>query len=391
MKKIRFKYSKAFFSWHPHNHFQLLIDGKRFYPEILKALMRAQHYILIEMYLVESGNITTTFIDVMTKKAHEGVIVKLLFDDFGANKLNQADRQRLKNAGVTLIFYNPVRLVHLKRNLHRTHRKIIVIDGHIAFTGGAGIADAFTGKQAWRETMIKIYGRVVFDWQQLFIKNFQRASGIKQPFLPHVVDAYQIEDRFNHKTRSMFTHNAKARVICSSGGSQIALKRSLLKRINTSQQTVWLATAYFIPSIKIRYALKQAARQGKDVRLLLPSTITDHPSVVYASRGYYAPLLRAGVRIYEYQGRFMHTKVALVDHWSSIGSSNMDRWNLLWNLEANQEIKNATFAHDIKTMLLNDFKQSQEIIYTTWTQRSKLARLREWMWGKVDLWLSGWK
>jgi len=121
-----------------------LIDGEQFYPAILQAIAQAQHYILIEMYLVESGSVMNQFVGLLTRQAHQGVIIKLLFDSFGANELLQKDRQRLKDAGIELVFYNPVRLVRFKRNLRRTHRKIIVIDGEIAFTGGAGLSEEFT-------------------------------------------------------------------------------------------------------------------------------------------------------------------------------------------------------------------------------------------------------
>jgi phosphatidylserine/phosphatidylglycerophosphate/cardiolipin synthase-like enzyme len=235
--------------------------------------------------------------------------------------------------------------------------------------------------------MIKITGEVVADWQQLFLNNFQSSSLTKQSPLP-ISSASLIHSKQNKPNKNQ---RSLARVICSKGGTRIALKHSLLKHIMCSQQTVWLATAYFIPSWKIRRALRHAVQQGKDVRLLLPGIITDHPSVVYASRRYYAALLRHGVRIYEYQGRFMHTKVVLIDDWVSMGSSNMDRWNLLWNLEANQEIKEVAFAQHIKAMLQNDFRHSNEIIFAQWIQRSRFARLREGLWGKIDVWLSSWK
>jgi phosphatidylserine/phosphatidylglycerophosphate/cardiolipin synthase-like enzyme len=384
---IKRQHASAFFPWRCNNDFELLIDGEQFYSEILQSMALAQRYILIEMYLVESGEITDKFISVLCAKAQQGIVIKLLFDDYGANKLINYDRQRLKAAGVTLVFYNPIRLARWKCNLHRTHRKIIVIDGVIAFTGGAGIADHFIGKQAWRETMIKITGEVVADWQQLFLNNFQSSSLTKQSPLP-ISSASLIHSKQNKPNKNQ---RSLARVICSKGGTRIALKHSLLKHIMCSQQTVWLATAYFIPSWKIRRALRHAVQQGKDVRLLLPGIITDHPSVVYAGRRYYAALLRHGVRIYEYQGRFMHTKVVLIDDWVSMGSSNMDRWNLLWNLEANQEIKEVAFAQHIKAMLQNDFRHSNEIIFAQWIQRSRFARLREGLWGKIDVWLSSWK
>ncbi len=323
------------------------------------------------------------FIQALDRRAQQGVDIKLIFDAFGSLKLNNTDRQTLQQAGIELFFYNPVRLTRFKHNLHRTHRKIIVIDNHIAFTGGAGISDHFEGEKPWRETMLKIRGEVVTDWQQLFLINFQQLSKIPPPTAS-----------FSNQSPPGVprpSHTARARVVYSNGGRKVSLKRSLLKRIYHSRHTIWLTTAYFIPTRKLRRALQRAAYRGKDVRLLLPGEITDHPAVVSASRRYYSRLLRHGVRIYEYQGRFMHAKVTLVDDWSSIGSSNMDRWNLKWNLEANQEVIDPRFATAVQHMLASDFEHSKEIHYKVWRQRSRWQRFKEWLWGNVDLWLTRWQ
>jgi len=223
----------------------------------------------------------------------------------------------------------------------------------------------------------------VTDWQQLFLDNLQhtrKKQALRLTSSDRKTDNKKIKDA-----------SSQARVVYSNGGARIELKRSLLKHIRHSKQNVWLSTAYFIPSRKIRRALRHAASHGKDVRLLLPREVTDHPAIVHASRRYYAKLLRHGVRIYEYQGRFMHAKVALIDDWSSIGSSNMDRWNLLWNLEANQGVNDSDLAIKVKTMMLNDFNHSKEIIYQEWLYRSHLQRMKEWIWGKVDRWLARWR
>ena len=165
------------------------------------------------------------------------------------------------------------------------------------------------------------------------------------------------------------------------------LKRSLLKHIRAAERRVWIATAYFIPSRKIRRALKQAARHGVDVRLLLPGRHTDHPAIRHAGRRYYARLLRHGVRIFEYQPRFLHTKLLLCDDWFSTGSSNIDRWNLSWNLEANQESDDQALADRVQSLLEADFNTSREYVFSEWRHRGWFWRSLEWFWGKVELWL----
>ena len=162
------------------------------------------------------------------------------------------------------------------------------------------------------------------------------------------------------------------------------LKRSLLKHIRAAERRVWIATAYFIPSRRLRRTLRRQARQGVDVRLLLPGPITDHPGVRYASQRYYAPLLRDGVRIFEYLPRFNHTKLAVCDDWVSIGSSNFDRWNLRRNLEANQEVEDRALADQAVALLLADLDEAREMgPAERWRRRPLYLRLREWFWSAV--------
>ncbi len=182
--------------------------------------------------------------------------------------------------------------------------------------------------------------------------------------------------------------DVSARLAYTTGGSRLEIKKVLLKKIENSNASIWLASAYFIPSRKTRKALRKAASNGIDVRLLLPGEITDHPAVRYASRRYYARLLRFGVRIFEYQGRFTHTKMVLIDDWLTIGSSNMDRWNFRWNLEANQEIENENIASKARKIMLDDFSHCHEIKYIDWINRSRIQRTKEWLWGKLDIFLT---
>jgi phosphatidylserine/phosphatidylglycerophosphate/cardiolipin synthase-like enzyme len=366
------------FPWRERNQFRLLIDGEMFFPAMLRAIAAAQSHVLIEMYIMESGRIVDQFIDALRHAARRGVTVQMLLDDYGSGGLQPRDRRRLTDSGVGLAFYNPLRfdLFRIKNNLFRTHRKFMVVDGETAYVGGAGISDSFDGTEAWHDCMLEISGPVAADWQTLFRHNLERWSTHAE--IPPV-----------HATTDK--EGASGRLVYTSGGVRLQIKKILLNRIRHGEQRIWLASAYFIPSAKIRRALRRAAVKGKDVRLLLPGPVTDHPAVRYASRRYYSRLLRHGVRIFEYQGRFLHSKVVLIDDWCTIGSSNLDRWNFRWNLEANQEVEDAALATEVKNMLLRDFAHSEEIDFTLWLQRSVLQRLKEWLWGKIDGWLSGWR
>ncbi|KAG1658082.1 Cardiolipin synthase 2 [Nymphon striatum] len=364
------------FPWREGNTVEFLIDGEEFYPAMLNAIDAASHYVLMEMYLFESGQIASKFVTAFSQAAQRGVRVLLLVDGFGAKDLTNSDRERLTSSGVELVFYNPLNfktIKTLKKNLYRTHRKYLIVDGERVFVGGAGITDSFYGENAWRETVVEIEGLVVSDWHALFEDVFTKWSDQPVPVAikPDPVD-----------------NGVMGRLSFTSGGEKLEIKRVLLNRMNKCQKEIWFASAYFIPSGKVRKALRRSALRGNDVRLLLPGPITDHPSVRYASRRYYSRLLRFGVRIYEYQGRFTHTKMVLVDDWYTIGSSNVDRWNFRWNLEANLEVECKQSADDARKVMKEDFENCIEIDYKSWVNRSKMQRFKEWLWGKVDLWIT---
>lgn len=361
------------FPWRIANRFILLIDGERFYPRMLEAIALARHYLLLEMYLFESGQVADRFITALIGVAERGVHVFLLLDSFGASRLLNADRQRLCQAGIHVCFYNPVRLRHLHDNLARDHRKLLLIDAEYGFVGGAGLADDFApdlhGRRAWRETMIEVRGPVLTDWHTLFASVWRQYSRVPLP--PSLPPCTHIGTQ-------------TGRVDYSAGPGRQELKRSLLNWIRGAEHRVWISTAYFIPSRKLRRALCRAARRKVDVRLLLPGPYTDHPGVRHAGRRFYGSLLRHGVHIHEYQPRFLHQKVVVCDGRVSIGSSNFDRWNLRWNLEANQDIDDTRFAAEVSAMLEQDFPLSEHINPQRWPRRPRYCRALEWIFGHID-------
>lgn len=380
--------TKYHFPWQAGNRFTLLCDGDQFFPRMLAAIDGARHHILLEMYLFESGRVADRFIQSLAPAAGRGVAVYLLLDSFGARGLNPHDRERLAQAGVVLKFYNPLFSGELRRNLFRDHRKLLVVDGETAFTGGVGITDAFDPPTQppwrWRETVIEVHGPCVGDWQTLFVENWRHWGerwGERQGEGPSSLSRPQPAP-----SPHTGSPGQSGRVVANQP-SRLEIKRSFLKRVRGAERRVWMSTAYFVPSWKLRRALRHAAHQGADVRLLLPGPHTDHPAVRHAGRRFYARLLRHGIRIYEYQPRFLHTKLLLCDDWASLGSSNVDRWNLRWNLEANQEVEDSTFASEVQAVFAGDFADSREIHYEQWRRRSWHRRFLEWFWGRVDIWL----
>lgn len=364
------------FPWRDGNRARLLIDGDAFYPSMLAAIEGASSHIVLEMYLMESGAVATRFIDAFCAAAKRGVAVHMLLDDFGARGLGDRDRDRLRDCGVDLAFFNRLQRGRMLRNLLRDHRKLLLVDSDVAFVGGAGITDEFDpptkNVPSWRETMLQIHGPVVADWQALFVLTWQRYAHRPLP-LPSSRPAPAGEQR--------------GRVCYSRGIIHPELAHSAIGQIRRAQRRVWFATAYFVPALKFRRALRQAAERGVDVRLLLPGPHTDHPAVRHAGRRFYHRLLQHGVHIFEYQSRFNHSKVLLCDDWTSIGSSNFDRWTLRWNLEANQEIEDRSFAAEVAGMISEDLEQSRPVLLEHWLGRPWHLLFLERFWGKIDIWM----
>jgi len=331
---------------------------------MLHAIDSARQYILLEMYLVTSGTVADRFNHALLKAAERGVRIYLLFDDFGAQRLGQHDRDQLVHQNIQLVYYNPLRSYSTLYNLYRIVWQRIHRD---LYRNHSPLAP----EMRWRETMIEIQGPILTDWQQLFTESWNKYSE-QALTLPTV-------------TPDSLADGQRGRVTVNEARRRMGIQRSLLKQLKRAEHRIWFATAYFLPSWSIRRKLKRAARKGVDVRLLLPGPVTDHQGVRYASRRYYARLLKSGVRIYEYTPRFFHAKTVLCDNWVTIGSCNYDRWNLQWNLEANQEIDAPEMAATVGAMFMNDFANSLEYNFEEWEQRSWWLRTLEWLWRRVEL------
>ncbi|MNZ99317.1 putative cardiolipin synthase YwiE [compost metagenome] len=255
------------------------------------------------------------------------------------------------------------------------------MDQRQAYVGGTGATDEFWSARdntsAWREVMVEMEGPVVADWQSLFERQWQACLEQK---------AWRPKDGMLLTRLPPFPSSGSGlgRVAYADASQHRDILQSLIRALRGARQRVWLATPYFLPSWKVRRALRKAAQRGVEVRLLLTGRLTDHAPVRYAGQRYYPRLLRAGIRIYEYQPRFLHLKMALVDDWTSVGSCNFDHWNLRFNLEANLETHDPEFTAAVEECLAADFAQSQEIDLETWRARPWWKRLRQRLWGALD-------
>jgi cardiolipin synthase A/B len=362
--------------WRSGNRFLLLTDSAEFFAHMLAAIDTAAGHVLLEMYLVHSGKVAGAFIDALLRATARGVRSCVMFDGFGAHGLSAADRRRLLEAGVELRIFNPLRLAKRLRNFMRDHRKLLTVDGRVAFVGGTGLTDEFApGPAAWRELMLEIEGPVVADWQRAFARTWRRLGpplAVPEP-------------------RLRLAGGARGRLALSEARQYSVLANGVIRRIDSARSRAWIMSAYFVPSRRFRKALRRAARRGVDVRLLLPGPRTDHPWVRQGARRFYGKMLRNGVRIFEYQSRMLHAKMILCDDWVSVGSSNLDRWSFKWNLEANQEVADRDVADAAAAVFAADFAVSEALSRRYWPQRAWLDRLRERIAGALDRWLEGWR
>lgn len=371
----------AVFPWRTDNQFQLLIDGPAFFPRMIAAIEQAQQQVELELYLVEAGSCAEVVVQALVDAAQRGVIVRCLFDDFGALAFTLSLRKRLIDAGVILRFYNPVNWRRGVRNFFRDHRKLLLVDKQVAVVGGTGVTDEFWHPERntsdWHEVMVQITGPMVIDWQALFDRQFhanERPTAWRPSYnfgLPRLPKVPLIAP-------------GMGRVAYADARQHRDILQSLIRALNSGQRRIWLATPYFLPTWKVRRALRKAAGRGVDVRLLLTGPRTDHPSVRYAGHRYYPRLLRGGVQIFEYQPCFLHLKMVLVDDWVSIGSCNFDHWNLRFNLEANLEALDPGLTLAVATSFENDFAVSTRISLEDWKARPLWSRVKQRLWGLID-------
>ena len=358
------------YPWRYNNTFEVLIDGVDFFSSMLVEIEKAKVNILLETYLFESGSTADKFIAALCAAKNRGVDVFILLDEFGAKKLNEEDKNKLSIKNIEVYLYNPVNFFHLGKSLKRDHRKLLSIDTNIAFIGGAGITDDFSPqltKSYWHDVMLKVKGDIVSDLNHSFyeIWNKENSSLIKEL-----------------KTKNTETQEQnKARILLSKGTEKNEIIRAIIGRIRASKERVWLTSPYFITSSKIRRALRNAAKKGVDVRLIFPGPHSDHKWITYGIHRYYQRLLKAKIKVYEFQPRFNHSKIILCDDWYTVGSSNLDRWNQFLNLDANIEIYDKHSLQQITALFENDFSKSKLISFQQWSSRNALQHFREWLSG----------
>jgi cardiolipin synthase len=356
------------------NSFRVLSNGDQIFPAMLDAIAGARHRIVLETYIYKSGEVAEKFSSALEAAARRGVDVSLVVDYFGSDSMSDEDVKRLRAAGCKVATFNESRWYTLEEVNYRTHRKILVVDGEIAFTGGVGIADYWLGHAQdpdhWRDTQIELRGPIARLLEGAFYENYIETDGVVTPAADEGDLSTAISEGDSLVVRS-----------APSGGSS-DLKRLYLLSIAIARRKIDIQSPYFIVDSSGAWSLKEALGRGVRVRVLMESDMTDAEPVKYSSRAGYEELLEAGAELYEYQPTMMHAKVMLVDEqWSMFGSANFDNRSLELNDELNVIVRNRELVGRFAADFEKDLKHSHRITLEEWQHRSWLERSREKFWG----------
>jgi cardiolipin synthase len=353
------------------NRYEMLVNGDRIFPSMLAAIRGARKTIDFETYIYWSGEIGKAFADALSERARAGVRVHVLLDWVGSSKMEASLVDELKSAGVEIQKYHPPHWSHLGRLNNRTHRKLLVVDGAIGFTGGVGIADKWTGDAQdpdhWRDTHFRVEGPVVAQMQGVFMDNWIKTSGAVLHSAEYFPGLATVQG------------GGPAQVFSSSPtGGSASMELMYLMAITAAKRTVRLSSSYFVPNELAVKTMVQAMQRGVKLQIIVPGAHTDTETVRGASKARWGELLAAGAEIYEYQPTMYHCKVMIVDEFMvSSGSTNFDDRSFRLNDEANLNIYDRTFAAEQVRVFDADLAKSRRIDLATWRARPLREKLVE--------------
>ena len=356
------------------NQYQVLTNGDQIFPSMLAAIIGARRRISFETYIYEEGVVGEKFSAAFEAAARRGVQVNMVIDAIGTDRIPKEWRQRLLISGARIGDFGQARWYRLEELNYRTHRKILVVDGAVAFTGGVGLADHWLGnaqgEDQWRDTMVRIEGPSARLMEGAFNENFIETS--VTPVTP-IVDPPGIIPP-SPRDSAMVVRSSP-----SNGAND--MKRLYLLSIAAARRTLDICSPYFITDESSEWSLFEARRRGVRVRVLVESDLTDAKPVKYASRYHYQQFLDAGIEIYEYQPTMMHAKVMVVDGvWSMFGSANFDNRSLELNDELNVAVSDRDLAHRLQEDFEQDLKSARRLDADAWRRRPALDRMREHFW-----------
>ena len=356
----------------------VLNNGDEFLPALLDGIRSAKKSINFSVYIWSDGQMADQVLPPLLAAQRRGVEVRILLDGFGAKDIADKAFDPLKEAGARVSKFRTPKLGQLTRFHRRNHRRAIVMDGDVAFTGGMAVADHWLGHaqdaQHWRDTMFKVTGPIARDLQAAFADTWVSSTGevlVGADLYPASANSAPGVERFIHLANSPADDHE-------------AMEYFFLLPILAARESIWLVTPYFIPDAHLSHALQDKAKAGVDVRLLVPGPKNDNKLERASSHRRYDDLLSAGIKIYERRDVLLHTKTVLIDGvWSTIGSTNLDWRSFLHNHEVNAVVLGSDFAAQMRAVFERDLAASTQITLEQWQHRSLGSRMKE---GLARLW-----
>lgn len=350
-----------------------LVNGNEIFPSMMEAIRSAKKTITLETYIYWRGQIGQEFADALSSRAAHGVKVYVILDSFGSDRIDPEYLNEMTTAGAKVVYYHPLRWYDIgwaKKFNNRTHRKIMVTDGTVAFIGGVGIADEWMGdaldSQHYRDTHYRVEGPIVSQIQAAFVDNWMETTG-------EVLHGDEFFPRLE-QTGQLWAQLFKS---SPNGGSE-SMELMFLLSIAAAQKNIRISTPYFVPDDLTVKMLLSARRRGVMVQIIVPGSTIDEKIVRSASRARWGPLLEAGVQILEYGPAMYHSKLIIVDDaWVSIGSANVDNRSFRLNDEANLNVLDAGFAKKQIEMFATDLAHSKAITLEAWKHRPLAEKATE--------------
>jgi cardiolipin synthase len=376
------------------NKVTLLFDGPQTMAEMLKAISEAKNNINLETYIFDQDEMGMKFADMLIEKQKAGVTVNVMYDSVGTIGVPQAFFDRMRAAGIHLVAYNPINPARLKnpdwKVNNRDHRKVLIVDGKIAFTGGINISADYaksspfrskaraqatsTSQVGWRDTHVKVEGPAVAEFQYQYIKQWTGQDATDLPDVDYFPALKPMGDK-------------AVRVVAVQPDGDFEMFKAYNLAIQQAKKSVHITSAYFVPDQQTVDALKAAARRGVDVRVILPGK-SDSSLVFYAGHALYEELLDSGVKIYQLRLAVLHAKTAVIDgNWSTVGSTNIDMRSFMHNSELNVVVLGDDFGHSMESAFAEDERNSDEITVDAWHHRPWTDRMREWAARLMDYWI----
>jgi cardiolipin synthase A/B len=352
---------------HRQNKVEIYTNGAQFYPAMRDAIRAAEVSINLEAYIFQPGDAADMLLEAMIERASAGVEVRVVLDSIGSSRLSNSAARRLEVHGCRVTFYQPMTWYRLHRINNRTHRELLVVDGRVAFTGGAGVADWWykpTRGPTWRDTMARIEGPIVAALQGTFAENWLEGCG-------------EILTGPRHWPVLEAAGPAEAMLVKSSPSDRATTSRVVFQMlIEGAVSTIDISTPYFLPDRALRRALVRAAQRGVAVRVIVPGDETDQRLVRLASRRMYRELLDGGVRIFEYRPAMTHVKALMVDGvWALIGTTNVDNRSFEHNDEVNVAFREPSVTSRLGRDFDSDLAASDEITLERWASRPLLEKV----------------